>query len=315
MIDPIVIIALASSVAAGAAGLVLAVDRRERISNRRVAGIVSSYRPNRVLPPSLRRASIEENSTPFGGLLSYLSIRTDRPDLYPLPWGVLVLLSTLFTAVDETAGYFLIGSITWITVPFSWFILTRFLFRYFEARRNKILYRQLPDVLAMIVRSVRVGSTVQDSLRIVSEDFEWPTSIEFKRVVDEIRVGALLSDALIRLAERSGLIEYRFFAVALALQSQSGGSLSETLENLADIVRKRVALRARAIALAAEARLTMYVLAALPFLTTGGLMVLQPEYLMVLVTTSAGKKLLFTGIALLVFGLISMQVIIRKSVS
>jgi tight adherence protein B len=209
----------------------------------------------------------------------------------------------------------LLGSALWLLTPVAWFILTRFVFRHFEARRNKTLYNQLPDALAMIVRSVRVGSTVQDSLRVVSEEFAFPTSIEFRRVVDEIRVGATLSDALNRLAERSGLVEYRFFAVALALQAQSGGSLSETLENLADIVRKRVALRARAIALAAEARMTMYVLAGLPFFTTAALMVLEPDYLLVLFTTSGGKKLLAIGIGLLISGLSSMQIIIKKSVS
>jgi tight adherence protein B len=167
----------------------------------------------------------------------------------------------------------------------------------------------------MIVRSVRVGVTVQDSLRVVGEEAQKPTSTEFKRLLDEIRLGSPLGEALIRLAERSTLVEYRFFAVALSLQSQSGGSLSETLENLADIVRKRVALRARAVALASEARLTMYVLAGLPFFTTGALMVIDPDYLTVLFTTSSGKKLLFAGIVLLVMGLYSMRLIIRKSTS
>jgi tight adherence protein B len=111
------------------------------------------------------------------------------------------------------------------------------------------------------------------------------------------------------------LVEYRFFAVALALQSQSGGSLSETLENLADICRKRVALRARAIALASEARLTMYVLAGLPFFAIGALLVLDPDYLMILVTTSSGKKLVLGGISLLTMGLFSMRLIIRTSTS
>jgi tight adherence protein B len=103
--------------------------------------------------------------------------------------------------------------------------------------------------------------------------------------------------------------------VALSLQSQSGGSLSETLENLADVVRKRVALKQRAIALASEAKMTMYVLGGLPFVVAGGLMVLTPAYLMPLVTTSTGKMVLFAGIVLLCLGFGSMKIIIKKSVS
>ena len=95
-------------------------------------------------------------------------------------------------------------------------------------------------------------------------------------MIDEIRLGGTLQDALVKLAQRSALLEYRFLAVALSLQSQSGGSLSETLENLADVVRKRVALKQRGIALASEARTTMYVLGCLPFLVGGALLVLDP---------------------------------------
>jgi tight adherence protein B len=314
--DPVAIVALAGSLAAGAAVWLLATDRRQRLNNQRIAGVVDYYRSNRGVAQLFRRApGAVETASVLDELLARLSICQDRPDLYPIPWSVLLLITTLAAGAVETMGYLLVGSFAWLALPVTWFMLTRNVFRHFEARRNKLLYGQLPDVLSMIVRSVRVGSTVQDSLRVVSEEFEWPTVVEFKRLVDEIRVGATMPDALTRLAQRSGLIEYRFFAVALALQSQSGGSLSETLENLADIVRKRVALRARAIALAAEARLTMYVLAGLPFFATGALLLLQPDYLTVLVTTSAGKKLLFAGIVLLASGLTSMRVIIRKSIT
>lgn len=316
VLNPAIIVALTTVLAVGGAGLLVTVERRERLSARRVASVVNSYRPSRVTQTSARRAATKKTATPrFSDVLAYLCIKPDRPDLYPMHWGWLLVIATLIVLAIDGLGYFLVGSVGWITFPITWVVIARAIFKHFEARRNRLLYNQLPDALSMIVRSVRVGVTVQDSLFVVGEEAQWPTSIEFKRLSDEMRVGTSLSDALIRLARRSGLVEYRFFAVALTLQSQSGGNLSETLENLADIVRKRVALRARAIALAAEARLTMYVLAGLPFFTTGALMLIQPDYLAVLVTTPIGKKILFCGIGLLVMGLSSMRVIIRKSVS
>jgi tight adherence protein B len=219
-------------------------------------------------------------------------------------------------AVALGAGLaFFVGPQIWILLPIMIFLIVRSVFKFFSNRRTAQLYGQLPDALAMTVRSVRVGFTVPDALRIVSEEGQWPTSAEFRRVIDEIRVGGSLLDSLVKLAKRSALLEYRFLAVALSLQGQSGGSLSETLENLADVVRKRVALKQRAVALASEARMTMYVLGALPFIVGGGLMVLTPAYLTPLITTPTGKKVLFVGIILFCLGFGSMKTIIKKSVS
>jgi tight adherence protein B len=311
-----VFFALTSSLAAGAGAFLLLADRRERVNAERILGVVNAYRPARAVSTPSRRVSIEANAaSAVADVLPYMGIKADRPDLYPVSWKTLLSFAAVAAIVLGIFGSTLVGPIAWVVLPVSWIFIARQLFRYYDQRHNKQLYRQLPDALSMIVRSVRVGVTVQDSLRVVGEEAQKPTSTEFRRLLDEIRLGSPLGEALIRLADRSALVEYRFFAVALSLQSQSGGSLSETLENLADIVRKRVALRARAVALASEARLTMYVLAGLPFFTTAALMVIDPDYLTVLFTTSSGKKLLLAGIVLLVMGLYSMRLIIRKSTS
>ena len=84
-------------------------------------------------------------------------------------------------------------------------------------------------------------------------------------------IGVTLEDALREMATRNDLQEYRFFATALALQSQTGGGLSDTLEGLADVMRKRLALTARGHALAAEAKTSIMILASLPFVSGGAL--------------------------------------------
>jgi tight adherence protein B len=311
-----VFFALTSSIAAGTGGFLLMADRRERLSNQRLLGIVRSYRPVRPQEAALRRSASEGDATSaVAGLLPYMGVKAERPDLYPVSWKALLSFAAIAALAVEILGFVLIGPVAWFGLPVAWVLLARKLFQHYDNRRNKLLYHQLPDALSMIVRSVRVGVAVQDSLRVVSEEAQSPTSIEFRRLTDDIRMGSSLGEALLRLADRSGLIEYRFFAVALALQNQSGGSLSETLENLADICRKRVALRARAIALASEARLTMYVLAGLPFFAIGALLLIDPDYLTILFTTSSGKKLILGGIGLLTMGLFSMRLIIRTSTS
>lgn len=317
MMDPLVLMVAGSIIVMAAAAWLFSADRRLRAERQRISDVAAPHLPPSLTVREVRRPWSDSNGRGggFGQILAYANVEIDRPDLYPAPWWVIFFVACLLAFLVVSAGVFFIGPVAWFSLPVDTFFLVRMVFRVFQARRTAQLYHQLPDALAMIVRSVRVGFTVQDAMRIVSEEGQWPTSAEFRRVIDEIRVGGAIQDALIKLARRSALLEYRFLAVALALQSQSGGSLSETLDNLADVVRKRVALKARGIALASEARTTMYVLGGLPFVVAMALMVLTPAYLMPLVTTSGGKKLLFAGIALLCMGFGSMKYIIKKSVS
>ena len=117
------------------------------------------------------------------------------------------------------------------------------------------------------------------------------------------------------MAARNRLPEYRFFATALALQSQTGGGLTETLENLADVVRKRVALKSRGYALAAEARTSAMVLAVLPVFAGGALAVMNPEYVGVLLQEGTGQTVFGCAVLWLGTGMMSMRYMIRKSLA
>jgi tight adherence protein B len=315
--NPLMIMAAGSLMVAAAGIWLFAADRRGQATRLRISSVTADHAPMDIPVQDVRRPWAEpvREAGLFNRILARAGVEIDRPDLYPMPWWAIVFVACMFAVALAFGAAFFVGPRIWILLPLKMFLIVRSVFKFFSARRTAQLYAQLPDALAMTVRSVRVGFTVPDALRIVSEEGQWPTSAEFRRVVDEIRVGGSLLDSLVKLAKRSALLEYRFLAVALSLQGQSGGSLSETLENLADVVRKRVALKQRAVALASEARMTMYVLGALPFVVCGGLMVLTPAYLVPLVTTPTGKKVLFVGIVLFCMGFGSMKTIIKKSVS
>ena len=117
------------------------------------------------------------------------------------------------------------------------------------------------------------------------------------------------------MAHHAGLPEYRFFATALTLQSKAGGALSGTLENLADMIRRRVAVKERAHALASEARMSIYVLTGLPVVVGGALALLSPQYIGVLISDPLGNKLLIAAVMLLGSGIGAMKFIVKKSVS
>jgi tight adherence protein B len=167
----------------------------------------------------------------------------------------------------------------------------------------------------MVSRSVRVGVPLGEAIRIVARESQTPTREEFTRAADQMQIGLDLEAALLEMAERNDLNEYRFFATALALQAQTGGGLTETLETLADTIRKRENARKRGIALAAEAKTSIMVLAALPVVIGAILFVMNPEYIGLLFTDPTGEKILGLTVFLLIAGLVSMQQIIKRSLS
>ena len=126
-------------------------------------------------------------------------------------------------------------------------------------------------------------------MRSVATDSPDPTGREFRQVADQLTLGVTLEQALHALAARNQLPEYGFFATALALQSETGGTVSDTLERLAEVIRKRVALREHARALASEARTSIYILAALPVFAGGALAVINPDYLYTLFIEPQGR--------------------------
>ncbi len=183
-----------------------------------------------------------------------------------------------------------------------------------QRRRNK-LFVQFPDALGQITRSVRVGIPVVEAIRNVAQEAPEPTLTEFRAIADRLTVGVPLDQALAETAHRTGLSEYSFFATALALQARTGGGIAETLDNLAEVIRKRVAVRARGYALAAEARTSAAILAAIPIATTAILLLLNPAYALVLFTTPDGKLALGMAVGMLATGITVMQIIIRRSLS
>jgi tight adherence protein B len=193
-----------------------------------------------------------------------------------------------------------------------WVMLSRMFFNRVENKRRNALLWQFPDALAMIVRSIRVGVPVIDAVRNVSLAAPSPTAGEFNRLVDQIAVGTPLDEAVTELASRTGLAEYRFFATALSLQTQTGGTLSETLENLADVIRKRAALKARGHAMTAEARTSSSILAMLPVVTGGMLYFLNPSYMMILFVDPTGKMFFSAAVISLIIGMLAIRAIIKS---
>jgi tight adherence protein B len=281
-------------------------DRARAAGDRRAAG------PSAALP-SIRMTG-RERSPLVGRLLRFLRFNPDIPAEQVFPWPVVALFGA---AVGAFAAYRLSA---WVGVPLglaagtlSGVLAARQVFTWQHNRYCEALFRQIPDALGLVVRAIRAGLPLNEALRGVAREMPAPTSAEFLRVSGDIAVGRGVDLALARLHERTGLTEYAFLAVTLGLQAQTGGSLAETLENLADIVRKRVAMANRAKALAAEARMQAGLLVILPFVAALAMSFLQPFYLETFTTNPTGQSMAMVGLVLMLFGLLTIRWLIRQA--
>lgn len=299
------------------AALVIRDHRMLRRHRQRIAGVAETYRVRRGGDGADgNRLTLRAERDPLAvWFVRRLNYNPDHAAGYPLrPIAVVLPVLLLAAAVARGATNFA-GLAGWAALPFAALLICRWFYGWCEDRLITKLYNQFPDALAMIVRAVRVGLPVIEAIRVAARENPQPTAREFESLVARTAIGVPLDEALREMAERNRLPEYRFFATALSLQSQTGGGLTETLEGLADTIRKRVAAKLRGHALAAEARMSSYILGALPLVTGALLTVMNPSYMQVLVTDPTGQKLLLIGAGLLGMGALSMRMLIRASLT
>ncbi len=161
---------------------------------------------------------------------------------------------------------------------------------------------QLPDALDLIVRGVKSGLPVAETINSVSEEMPAPMGQEMARVMEDTRVGMALEAALWLAAERVNSPEFKFFCVCLSVQRETGGNLAETLDNLSELVRGRKQMKKKVRAVASEARASKYILGGLPIAIGAMLAIVANDYIMVLFTTDPGHIILGIGSVMMSIG-------------
>jgi tight adherence protein B len=192
-------------------------------------------------------------------------------------------------------------------------LTARFLLRRKTVQYAALLFRQIPEVMALVLRAVRAGLPVAEALRSVGREMPSPTREEFSRISGEAVLGVPLETAMSHLYARTQIREYAFFAVTLGLNRQTGGNLAETLDILADTVRRRVAMAGKARALSSEARASAGILAALPFVVGLVITAINPGYMNEIFTDPRGSNLILAFVVLLTCGLLTIRWIIKRS--
>jgi tight adherence protein B len=160
-------------------------------------------------------------------------------------------------------------------------------------KRTNAFVSKFPDGIELLVRGLRSGLPVAETLQIVSSEVPGPVGYEFKSVIDRIKVGKTMEDALQDTADKLGIAEFNFFTITLAIQRETGGNLAETLSNLADVLRKRAQMKLKIRAMSSESKASAYIVGSLPFLVFGAIMYINPTYMGTFFTD---ERLIVTGL-------------------
>jgi len=136
-----------------------------------------------------------------------------------------------------------------------------------------------PDAIELMVRGLRSGLPITETLGIVSSEIPGPVGMEFRMVSDKMKIGRTMEAALQDTADRLGTPEFQFFVITLAIQRETRGNLAETLSNLADVLRKRAQMKLKIRAMSSESKASAYIVGSLPFVVFTLVYLMNPSYM------------------------------------
>jgi tight adherence protein B len=221
--------------------------------------------------------------------------------------GVLLLLGTVvtryLTSLPPMAAPF-VGAFLGLGLPHM--VIGRMV-----KRRASKFIDLFPQAIDLIVRGLKSGLPVTESLRTVSTEIGDPVGVEFGQICDAIKFGQTLNEALWATSARLEVAEFRFFIIAMSIQQETGGNLGETLENLSHVLRRRRQMKLKIKAFSSEAKASAYIIGSLPFIMFALIMTMNRSYAMDLLNDHRGLVMLGAGLASFGAGVFTMAKMIR----
>ena len=193
-----------------------------------------------------------------------------------------------------------------VGIPVGFFLPTLIL-GFLASRRQSKFTTHFADAVDVIVRGIQSGLPVGECMRIIGRESPEPVGTEFRIFTDTQKLGLTLEEALERAIERMPTAELKFFAIVLNINAQTGGNLAETLGNLSNVLRGRKTMADTIKTKSSEAKSTAMIIGSLPFCIGGMLMVMSPEYVMLLFTEKMGHYFLYAAAALMGTGALVMK--------
>lgn len=278
----------------------------EKQTRRRIERIRASTVPK--LTPqqmvSIRRASADSGIPVLDSLVRHLVPRPELLRLRLASAGLEISLAR-YVVVSVALGVaafaplmilkLVPGLVAFLLAAFVTIMLPHLVVGFLVARRRSRFVANFPEAIDLMVRGLRSGLPITESIRTAGEEIVDPVGTELRRVTDAVRLGAKLEEALWDCSRRLNIQEFNFFTVALAIQSETGGNLAETLANLSDVLRRRRQLKLKIKALSSEAKASAYIIGSLPFIMALLIFLVNPSYIGDLWTDPRGHFLVFLG--------------------
>ncbi len=189
--------------------------------------------------------------------------------------------------------------------------LPRWLLSFLKKRRHNKFLEHFPDAVDIIVRGIKAGLPLLDSMRVIVADAPEPIKSEFRAIVETQAIGLPLGEACTKLYERIPLPEANFFGIVVAIQQKSGGNLSEALGNLSRVLRDRKKMKAKIKAMSMEAKASAGIIGSLPILVMLLVYITSPDYIQLLWTTTTGRFMLAGSAVWMTVGIFTMKKMIN----
>ena len=290
-----------------AAATTLWLDARQRRIDRQVA-IALPVSESAYLP-SIRRLEAGSRWQFLFRIVSYKAgIAYAWHPAYVLFAGVIAAVAILYAnSVLKFSNFYAYPAAAIVAI-----MVVRGLFGWQRHHLASQLFRQLPDTIQLVTSTVRSGLPVNEAFRTIAREMPQPTAGQFAIVCSEVTMGTSPEEAVEAVYRRTQVTEYGIFAVTLAVQLKSGGSLTETLQTLGDTVRQRVALAARAKALAGEVIFSSRALSVSPIVVGGLLYLINPQTVDLLFYDPIGNMLLAYAAASVIIGTLVIRWMVRR---
>ena len=239
--------------------------------------------------------------------------RLERAGVRPVLGRYLMIcaISGLIAFAFAKAGLGLPNLVAGLIGAFGAIGIPHFVLSYMAARRQVQFIAHFPDAIDLMVRGLKAGLPIAESIKSAGQEIPGPVGEELSRIFDAIKIGTKIDDALWETAGRLAIPEFNFFTVALSIQTETGGNLAETLANLSDVLRKRKQMKLKVKAMSSEAKASAYIIGSLPFIMFLLLYFINREYVMTLVHDPRGNLMLAGGFAMFAIGIGTMYKMVK----
>lgn len=225
--------------------------------------------------------------------LKNLAIQSGIKICYKKYFYIFIVISILLSlSIILLTSFYLVA---FIIFPLMGFILPVMILKFKVRRRKNRFISDFPGAIDAVIRAVQTGLPLFDGFSLLATEFKEPIKGEFQQVVESRKLGSSLQDCVNSLASRIDCAETRFFAAVIHIQSQSGGSIAESLKNLSEVIRSKKRMKDKIKSLAAEAKASAYIIGCLPFFIIAAIYFTSPEYIILLFTTDTGNLTLIAS--------------------